>query len=251
MALTTLPWDFVLILFVLGVIVPWRGANRVSQLLARSRLETLEKITIYASTIAFQWTAAGVTAWRSYARGWNPAQLGLQLSQPKTIIPGISLALGLAAFQFASFRHLRRIPPARRGRLYEISQRIMPQTLTEMFPFIALVCTVSICEEFLYRGFVFAVFYMSFGNSLVAATIGSSAFFGIGHIYQGTRGMTTAFSTGMLLAVVRAWSGSLVPVMIMHFAVDLMAAICGWGFLTEGRSGTAQGFANSGTQRQI
>lgn len=250
MALTTLPWDFVLILFVLGVIVPWRGANRVSQLLARSHLETLEKITIYASTIAFQWIAAGVTAWRSYVRGWNPAQLGLQLSQPKTMIPvGISLALGLAALQFGSFRHLRKVPLAQRGRLYEISQRIMPQTLTEMFPFIALVCTVSICEEFLYRGFVFAVFYMLFGNSLVAATIGSSAFFGIGHIYQGTRGVTTAFSTGMLLAIVRAWSGSLVPVMIMHFVVDLMAGILGWVFLALGRSGHAEGFANSGTQR--
>jgi membrane protease YdiL (CAAX protease family) len=250
MALTTLPWDFVLILFVLGVIVPWRGANRVGQLLARPRLETLEKVTIYASTIAFQWVAAGATAWRCYVRGWSPAQLGFELSQPKTMIPvEISLALGLAALQFASFRHLRKIPLAQRGRVYEIAQRLIPQALTEISPFVALVCTVSICEEFLYRGFVFGVFYMLFGNSLVAATIGSSAFFGIGHIYQGTRGVTTAFSTGMLLGIVRAWSGSLVPVMIMHFVVDLMAGILGWGFLARGGSGHAEGFANSGTQR--
>jgi len=55
-----MPWDFVAILFVLGVIVPWRGAVRIRELLRQPALSTVERIALYASTIAFQWLAVAV-----------------------------------------------------------------------------------------------------------------------------------------------------------------------------------------------
>ncbi len=72
-----MPWDFVLILAVLGVFVPWRGAVRVRQLLARPQLTSADRIKLYVSTIAFQWLAAATVFWRSAERGLSRADLGL------------------------------------------------------------------------------------------------------------------------------------------------------------------------------
>ena len=55
-----MPWDILLIFFVLGVIVPWRGRARLKQLLAKPSVEPAERLSLYGSTIAFQWVAAPV-----------------------------------------------------------------------------------------------------------------------------------------------------------------------------------------------
>src|ERR1700676_44824 len=72
-----MPWDIVLIFLVLGVIVPWRGRARLQQLLAKPRVEPAERISLYCSTIAFQWIAAAVAGWRALAHRFTAAQLGL------------------------------------------------------------------------------------------------------------------------------------------------------------------------------
>src|SRR5260370_20126490 len=66
-----------LVFFVLGVIVPLRGRARLKQLLAKPRVESAERLWLYGSTIAFQWLAAGVAAWRDWAHGFTAEQLGL------------------------------------------------------------------------------------------------------------------------------------------------------------------------------
>src|ERR1700682_1530504 len=75
-----MPWDFMLILFVLGVLVPWRGAVRVRRLLAQSALTSSQRLSLYASTIAFQWFIVAVVYWRSVSRHLCPADLGLAVS---------------------------------------------------------------------------------------------------------------------------------------------------------------------------
>jgi len=222
------PWDLAAILLLLGLVVPWRGAVRVRALLARSALSSTERIAIYGSTIAFQWILSGLTAWRCIAHGWSLTSLGIALAdRPAVIGIGLALASALALVQFVAFRQLGRVAPEHRGRLPEIARKLMPQNLTEALPFVALVCTVSLCEEFLYRGFAFSAFQRVFGGSAVAAIICSSALFGIGHYYQGRRGMANTSVLGAILAAVRAWTGSLVPSILAHLAVDLTAGLGG------------------------
>ena len=222
------PWDLAGILLLLGIVVPWRGAVRVRALLARSALSSTERIGIYGSTIAFQWILTGLTAWRCVAHGWSLASLGIALAnRPAAIGIGVALASALALVQLVAFRQLGRVAPEHRGRLPEIALKLMPQNLTEAFPFVALVCTVSLCEEFLYRGFVFSAFQRAFGSSATVAIVGSSVLFGIGHFYQGRRGMTNTFVLGAIFATVRFWTGSLVPPILAHLAVDLVAGLGG------------------------
>src|SRR5260370_23162202 len=74
-----MPWDFWLIVVVLGVILPWRGRMRMKKLLAMPQVSTMERLILYASTIAFQWFAVAVVAWRASAHGFTATQLGLTI----------------------------------------------------------------------------------------------------------------------------------------------------------------------------
>jgi membrane protease YdiL (CAAX protease family) len=224
------PWDLLAILLVLAIAVPWRGAVRVRALLSRGDLRSSERIAIYGSTIVFQWALAGLTAWRCVVHGWRLTSLGIGDPKPSvTIFVGLFLALLLGVMQLLAFRQLSRIPLEQRGRLGAVAQKLMPQTFTEAVPFFVLVCTVSVCEEFLYRGFVFSLMKRVSDGSVLAAIFGSSLIFGIGHYYQGRRGVINTSVLGAIFAAVRAWTGSLLPAMLGHFAVDIIAGMGGSG----------------------
>jgi membrane protease YdiL (CAAX protease family) len=85
--------------------------------------------------------------------------------------------------------------------------------------FTVLVCTVAICEELIYRGFVQYVF-KTWSGSLSVGIVGSSLLFSVAHLYQGKRGLVSTFGVGVLFASVRAWTGSLVPTVVAHFVAD-------------------------------
>jgi len=126
------------------------------------------------------------------------------------------------------------MPEGKRGSLFAITEKIMPRTSTETCVYVGLACTAGVSEEFLYRGFVFAAFtrmFVSLGLANAGATILSSAWFSVAHLYQGRRGIITTFVVGMIFALVRIWTGSLVPAAAAHIGIDLVAGICVFRFL--------------------
>src|SRR5437773_11955794 len=76
-----MPWDIWLIFFMLGLILPWRGRVRMKRLLTMPRVGPMERLALYASTIAFQWFAVAVVAWRTWAHGFTAPQLGLTIQR--------------------------------------------------------------------------------------------------------------------------------------------------------------------------
>ncbi len=229
MSLSTIPWDFILILIVLGVLVPWRGAVRIKRLLSQDSLTTSQRLSLYASTIVFQWFLVAVIFWRSLSRHLSPNELGLVVSG---VLQTCSVALVVTALlcvnQWAGVRKIARLLPDQRGFLSQFTQKIMPQTPTEAFAFVALACTAGLSEEFVYRGFVFAVFARAFADSAFAAffaLIVSSACFAMAHLYQGRRGVITTFVAGILFSNLRIWSGNIVPAIVGHIGVDLVAGL--------------------------
>ena len=89
------PWDLLLIAAVLGIVVPWRGVTRVRALLSRADLRTMDRLVMYASTIAFRWLATGLTVWRCLAARLEPDR------QPQTGFFGDGGSIGPAA----SYQH--------------------------------------------------------------------------------------------------------------------------------------------------
>jgi membrane protease YdiL (CAAX protease family) len=227
----TIPWDFWLVFVVLGVLIPWRGAVRVRRLLHMPQVTAMDRLTIYASTIAFQWVLAAVVAWRCYARGLSAADLGLIVHSPvKTTLITALLLIVFGFLQYAGIRKMAAQNAPEHSHMRQISMRLMPRSMVEALAFVALATTASLCEEFLFRGFVFAVILRT-ASWTIAAVIGSSLLFAFAHLYQGKRGLITTFLLGLLLAASRVWAGSLLPAIAGHLLVDLMAGYLGPKYL--------------------
>lgn len=221
-----MPWDYVLIFFVLGVVVPWRGAVRVRELLRQPELSTIDRLAVYASTIAFQWLAVGIVVWRTTTHGVSMAQLGVVLPHPaRAALASVALLVPLLANQFYGLRRLARMPPEQQGFLGAMARKLMPQNAVETLAFIALCCTVAACEEMLYRGFVFMALQAALEGSVSAAVLGSAIMFSLAHFYQGRRGLFATLVVGLLLGATRAWTGSLVACVVVHLVVDMAAGL--------------------------
>jgi membrane protease YdiL (CAAX protease family) len=226
-----MPWDFWLIFFLLAVVVPWRGRHRLRELVAKPSVGPAERISLYVSTIAFQWLAAGVAAWRAWAHGLRSNQLGLVVRSPWSICGAAVLgAVILAALQWMNLRRISRAPHETRGPLQVLAERILPQSTKERVPFFALAGTAGICEEFLYRGFAMAAFTRA-GMPAWSVVALSSILFGLAHLYQGRGGLLGTMLLGFLFGTARITLGSVVPVTAWHAAVDVVAGIAGPRYL--------------------
>ncbi|MCL6482174.1 MAG: CPBP family intramembrane metalloprotease [Firmicutes bacterium] len=231
-----MPWDFVLILFLLGVLLPWRGTVRLRRVLTARELSSADRLAIYASTIAFQWAAAATVAWRTQARGVTPAALGLAVPDATHVVATTAGLTLIAVFvPIASLRRLESARPGEHSTLRAMVETLMPHNPLELAVFVALAITAGLCEEFLYRGFVYAVFAeVTSGSSWFAIAI-SAAFFAVAHLYQGPRSLLTTFLVGVALGAAREWTGSLLPGMVAHFVADLTAGVAAQAKLARGR----------------
>jgi membrane protease YdiL (CAAX protease family) len=231
-----MPWDFILILAVLGLLVPWRGAVRIRQLLRQERLTTVDRLALYASTLAFQWLAAAVVFWRALSRHIALPQLALALPRPSlALCIGTGLATLLTVNQFVSLRRTARLPEDQQGFIGQIARKVMPQIPAERLGFFALVTTVAICEEFLYRGFLQTIFQQAVLGSPIAGALFSAAFFSAAHLYQGKRGVASTFVIGSIFSAARILTGSLLPSILAHFATDLTAGLAAPALLRQSK----------------
>jgi len=227
-----MPWDFWLIFLVLGVIFPWRGRVRMKKLLATPRVSSMERLALYASTIAFQWFAVAVVAWRAWARGFTASQLGLVVhSRSQILVASIVGAATIAVLQWLNLRRVGKIPVESRGPLQAIAERILPQSTVELLPYLALAITAGLCEEFIYRGFAMAAL-THVGLQAWAVVLLSSVLFGLAHSYQGRGGVVMTLIIGTILGSSRIAYACLVPAIFWHSAVDVVAGTAGPRYLT-------------------
>jgi membrane protease YdiL (CAAX protease family) len=230
-----IPWDFVLILLFLGVVIPWRGAARMRRLMSKPELTAADRLSLYKNTIFFQWLIVAIVILRSLAREVSPEELGIAVNDPWRIA-WISIALTgfLCINQFVGLRRINKLPQEKRGRLFAITEKIMPQTRKETLIYALLAGTAGVSEEFLYRGFVFMAFVrmiVNYGPPNALAAILSSVWFSLAHWYQGRRGIITTFVVGMIFVSIRIWTGSLIPAIAAHIGIDLVVGICASRFL--------------------
>lgn len=218
-------WDYVAILLFLGVIAPILGYFRVRRLMEVPFTTSMERLALYGSTIAVQWVIAGAILWRTAVHGIGPPQLGLVVVDGKlTASVAVLLSLLLLANQIVSIRKLAANPQEIKGVIAELAWKIFPQTQIERLAFVALVVTVAICEELIYRGFVQGLF-QGLGGSILAGIFGSALFFAAAHVYQGRRGLVSTFVVGLAFATIRWWTGNLLPSVFAHFVADLAAGL--------------------------
>lgn len=224
-------WDFALILLFLATAVPFLGRHRIRQLIGMPETTKADRLALYRSTVAFQWVAAAAVFWRTQAHRVPLLSLGLAIPNAAIVLTTSILLAGLVlANQLVSLRRLAREPTERPALLFELALKIFPRDRNERVAFFGVVLTVSICEEFIFRGFAQHVLENASGGVVLVGILGSAALFAVAHLYQGRRGLLATFVVGMVFAAVRAWTGSLLAPMAAHFTADLTA-----GFLAPSR----------------
>lgn len=228
-----MPWDFWLVFLVLGIVIPWRGYARMRQLMALSEVTSRDRIKMYVATILFQWLLTALVAWRASARGLSFHELGIRGAASISLLAVTFVGAALiAAAHWANVRRMARSDHPNLQRLRALASRLFPRSTPELALFAVLSLTAGICEEFLFRGFMMAaLFRAGLGTWLVVVL--SSVMFGAAHLYQGKGGSLGTGLLGMLFAGIRIIYQSLLPAVVWHAVLDIVAGIAGTRFLLD------------------
>ena len=196
----------------------------------RSAPTTMVKLMVYSATMAVLWT---LTAAAVRIGGWRPMLQSPSVGTPWLPAPAIvGPVLGLAVAVFLAVA-LAPLAQSLRGprwrRAYAAAVRrgfadipgFLPDTAIERRTFILVSLTAGVCEEVLFRGFLIR-FLTEHGPAvpLVGALLLSSAAFGLGHLYQGFKGVVAATVGGVAFGLLFLLTGSLIPGIILHALVD-------------------------------
>jgi uncharacterized protein len=226
-----MPWDIWLIFLVLAVLLPWRGRLRMKKLLAPERVSTMDRLVLYTSTIAFQWTAVAIVGWRAWVHGFTLSELALVWpDKGKTVLLAFTGSVLVGALQWLNLRRVARLDAPHRGFLQVLAERILPRTGIERLPYFALAVTAGLCEEFLYRGFAMAALQRA-GLTVWVVVLVSSILFGMAHLYQGRAGLVSTMLVGAVFGSARIAYHSLIPVIAWHATLDAVAGLAGPKYL--------------------
>jgi uncharacterized protein len=180
-------------------------------------LDELPRPGVYLSSSLALWVLAGVTLAAALASDFTFETLGLVPLPPLALL-GWSAALtlaGLAILIVGRMLHVRET---------SLLEHLLPRTAGEKSAFFGVAITAGICEEFVFRSFLIPALTAVLGSVWVAALV-SSLVFGFLHGYQGLVGVVRTALLGLLLAIPFLLTGSILPSMIAHFALDVIAGI--------------------------
>ncbi len=207
---------------VLAVLFPLRAATfgfRRLQLASPDERPQVRR-SVYRQAIAIQWALAFVTLalWAAFRREWEGLGLVPRLGWGLAGVLVGMLAAGLAVLRqrrqaLADDDALARL----RGRMGRL-ELMLPHTREELALFLKLSLTAGICEELLYRGYL--IWYLSHWLPIYPAAALASLLFGIGHLYQGWRGVLTTGFVGAFLSAVYLLTGSLYAGIVFHALMD-------------------------------
>src|SRR5262249_47553030 len=100
----------------------------------------------------------------------------------------------------------------------------MPRGAGEKGLWVLISATAGFGEEIVYRGVMWELLWRLTGSLWQAAVIAALAF-AIGHFYQGWKTVAVIFFFALGAHALVFSTGSLIPVMIVHFVYDLTAGL--------------------------
>jgi len=200
----------------------------------------LRRRTYIAASLS-QWILCAllVLYWARMRRPWTGPMAGLGVTP--AITPGaIGVAIGLAIVlivMISRWRSSKRATIERARQRFAFAEPMLPHTRGELALFRGLSVTAGVCEELLFRGFL--IWYLGHYTGVIQAALISSLAFGVGHAYQGPRGILVTALIGAFMSAVYLLSGSLLLPMILHALMDLHAGWLGYQAFGE-PSGSAE-----------
>jgi membrane protease YdiL (CAAX protease family) len=183
-------------------------------------IDVLPRRAAYISSMASLWLllaiTAGIAAAGAAITGVSTLdQLGLRAmpALPLLLWSTLLTAGGIVivlAFHAAGFRDAT------------IVRQLLPVSRDEQVLFTGVSVTAGVSEEIVFRGFLIPALALATA-SLPLAVLLSSAVFGVVHAYQQPAGALRAALLGALLAAPLIVHGSIVPAIIAHTLIDIIA----------------------------
>lgn len=129
--------------------------------------------------------------------------------------------LGACGLYWLVSQYVRKVPrmPPASGVV-----QLLPRTSSERLAFMGVAVLAGVGEEFAIRGFCLFELHRVTGSLALAALL-TTVGFGLGHAYQGVGGILRTTLVGAILMVPVLGSGSLIPSMLGHTAVDAMTGL--------------------------
>jgi membrane protease YdiL (CAAX protease family) len=189
-----------------------------------AELSARERAVQYWTNSAALLGLAGLALWLWEAQNRDFAGLGLARGDQRAVVVlavGGVLLVGLAGVYVRALRDAK----TRRRALEQILREapIVPRERRDLPHWTFVSVAAGVGEEIIYRGFL--IWYLSRVMSPAAAVVASAAIFAVAHLYQGPRSAIKVGVLALALGAGYVWCGVLWPVMVAHFAVDLVAGV--------------------------
>ncbi len=202
----------------------WYAYRQLMQEVAAG--QPINRVENYQKSIVAQWLVAfaGITIWLSQSRPWSTLGFDVPHLTGQFWIAAAAVIGMMGYFSYTAWT-AGDISSEQQARLQQQLDRhqlqaLLPANKQQLQWFYGLSVTAGIVEETLWRGYLF--WYLSHqGPTWVAALI-AIIVFGLGHIYQGWRGVVHTALMGAVLLGLYWLTGSLWLSMILHAAVDIL-----------------------------
>jgi membrane protease YdiL (CAAX protease family) len=209
------------------VVVAAPGLGRILYRRAQQRMlagDPMAKIRLYRSIFIEQIVTTAVVL-GFWLWGRIPAA-GLGLGAPRSWWLSLGLSAALGGLMIWRSVHLRPRAQKIRDRFNDRVGALLPDTPAEARWFSVISVGAGISEELVYRGFLFYYLALWFPhiNRLESALV-TSLIFGVGHLYQGWKGILSTGIAGLFLAGLYLLSGNLLLPIVVHAVGDLQAVI--------------------------
>ena len=177
----------------------------------------LPRVPVYVSSTFSLWILTLLTAVAVRVAGISAADIGVVVPSLTTLLvwAGGLTAVGLAVILAAAAVGIRESA---------ILRQILPVNGREKAYFAGLSLTAGFCEELVFRGFLLFAVTVASGSIAIGAIV-ATAVFGLMHAYQDPMGALRASLLGVVLLIPVVVTGSVVPSMVAHAAIDLIAGI--------------------------
>lgn len=204
------------------IIVPILGVLRYPKMVERIRLRGgPARLAVYTTSGTYQWMeVTALLVWWGLAGRAFP-DLGFNWTPTWQAWTALGISVALILLYVSQARTVSASAEAREQVRVTLApiEAILPHDRDERNGFFARAVTAGIAEEIIWRGFLLWYLTQFFAPS-IAATIAIAAF-AVGHAYQGLTGAAKAGVAGLVCWALYAFSGSLIPAIIVHVAVDV------------------------------
>jgi len=215
-------------LFILiGLVVPFMSILQGKPNMKEFDFSSKQKIALYYSNGLLMWLASFLILGVWLFNDREVESFGFSIPVWSQSVVACTIVFGV--FYFGDL-FMETLNPARKQKTIDKLNEntpFLPRNGRELAHFTFAAFTAGVCEEIIFRGFFINYLLAFSGHTLIgqwSAILLPAMLFSVVHIYQGHKAVLKILVAGILFGLIYYLSGSLLIVILLHFAMDMISA---------------------------